>query len=91
MSTPITKTTTVREKPHAPVSHVEPLRELAHRVGGGIEVTLYWSADDGETSVEVRHPGSDQTLFFSVARERALDAFYHPFSHLPVSRDFEAA
>ena len=60
-----------------------PRRELAHRVTGGIEVTLYWNALDGTTAVEVWQPATDELLFFEVAREQALDAFYHPFAHLP--------
>ena len=59
----------------------EPRCELAHRVSGGIAVTLYWNADDGSTSVEIFHAATDQTLHFAVPRERALDAFYHPFAH----------
>ena len=59
------------------------LQELAHRVSGGIEVTLYWSAADDTTSVEVFQASTETTLHFAVPRERALDAFYHPFAHLP--------
>ena len=62
---------------------VRSRRELAHRVSGGIEVTLYWSAHDNSTSVEVWHSASEEMLQFTVAREEALDAFYHPFAHLP--------
>jgi hypothetical protein len=58
-------------------------RELAHRVSGGIEITLYWSPAGHSTSIEVWQRDSDELLLaFSVARERALDAFYHPFAHL---------
>ena len=57
-------------------------RELASRVSGGIEVTLYWSADDNSTSIEVWQSSSEETLHFTVAREAALEAFYHPFAHL---------
>ena len=60
-------------------------RELAHRAGGGIEVTLYWSADDESTHIEIRRAATDETLAFTVARERALDAFYHPYAHLPTA------
>jgi hypothetical protein len=60
-----------------------PRRELAHRVTGGLEITLYWNASDGKTGVEVWQPATEELLFFEVARERALDAFYHPFAHLP--------
>ena len=60
-------------------------RELAHRVSGGIEVTLYWCARDDSTSIEVRQPASGERLAWTVAREDALDAFYHPFAHLPTA------
>jgi hypothetical protein len=60
-------------------------RELARRVSGGIEVTLYWDAADNSTSIELWQPASEERLAVAVPRERALDAFYHPFAHLPVS------
>jgi hypothetical protein len=62
-----------------------PRRELTRRVSGGIEVTLYWSADDNSTSVDICQPESGETLTFTVGGERALDAFYHPFAHLPTA------
>jgi hypothetical protein len=43
---------------------LEPLRELAHRVSGGVEVTLYWSADDNGTSIEVWQHETNETLAF---------------------------
>jgi hypothetical protein len=58
-----------------------PRRELARRLSGGLEVTLYWSAHDDSTSIEVRQP-DEEPLTFAIARERALDAFYHPFAYL---------
>jgi hypothetical protein len=61
---------------------IRPRRELARRVSGGIEVTLYWSAYDNSTSIEVRQSATEETLQFTVAREAALEAFYHPFAHL---------
>jgi hypothetical protein len=64
-----------------------PRRELARRVSGGMEITLYWSAHDDSTSIEIWQPASGETLLFSVARERALDAFYHPFVQLPTVLD----
>jgi hypothetical protein len=58
-------------------------RELAHRVSGGVEITLYWSPPSNSTSIEVWQRDSEELLLaFPVARERALDAFYHPFAHL---------
>ena len=64
-----------------------PRRELAHRVSGGLEVTLYWGSGDNSTSVEVWQHASNQLLAFAVPREQALDAFYHPFAHLPTACD----
>ena len=49
-----------------------PRRELARRVSGGIEVTLYWSAHDNSTSVEIWQPEPEETLTFTVGGDRAL-------------------
>jgi hypothetical protein len=57
-------------------------RELA---SGGIEVTLYWSAHDNCTSVEIWQPEPEETLTFRVGSEWALNAFYHRFAHLPTA------
>ena len=73
-----------------PFVNYDSQRELAHRVSGGIEVTLYWHADDNSTSVEISDAATEATLQFEVARERALDAFNHPFAHLRTMSD-EAA
>jgi hypothetical protein len=59
------------------------LRELAYRVSGGMEITLYWNAGEDRTSVEVWQPASGELLLLEVPRERALEAFYHPFADLP--------
>ena len=64
---------------------IHPRLELDHRAGGGIEVTLYWSAHDNSTSIEVWQSASEETLVFDVAPEQALDAFHHPFAHLPTA------
>jgi hypothetical protein len=57
-------------------------RELARRVTGGLEITLYWEAHDNTTSIEVHQEGTAETIAFPVAPDRALDAFHHPFAHL---------
>ena len=60
-----------------------PRRELARRVTGELEVTLYWDVADNSTSIEIWHPASHAALLrFVVPGEEALDAFYHPFAHL---------
>ena len=64
-------------------------RELARRVSGGIEVTLYWSPQDGGTSIRIWKLATEETVTFGVAREQALDAYQHPFAHLPADLDHE--
>jgi hypothetical protein len=62
-----------------------PRRELARRVSGGLEVALYWSADDDSICIELWQPATGEEITFGIAREQALDAFYHPFAHLPAA------
>ena len=57
-------------------------RELASRRNGGLEITLYWHAHDNSTSIDVYQEATDETISFPVPRDRALDAFHHPFAHL---------
>ena len=59
-----------------------PRRELAHRANGGLEITLFWNADDDTTSIEVWHPETEETITFDVPRNQALDASTTP---LPIS------
>ena len=59
-----------------------PRRELARRVNGGLEITLYWDVRDDSTTIEVHHADTAETIAFSVSGDQALDAFYHPFAHL---------
>jgi len=66
---------------------VQPRRELARRVSGGIEVALYWSPLDDSTTVEVWDASSEETLAFAVAPDRALEGFYHPFAQLASALD----
>jgi hypothetical protein len=58
-------------------------RELAHRKNGGLEITLYWNPRTNGTSIDVHDTGIDETISFPVPADRALDAFHHPFVHLP--------
>lgn len=55
--------------------------ELANRRGDGIDVTLWWSREDDSVAVEVLHFASESSFELTVDRDRALDAFYHPFAY----------
>ena len=57
-------------------------RELAHRSSNGIQVWLYWEQVGDELTVEVLDEDADEFFAIQVPRERAMDAFRHPFAYL---------
>jgi hypothetical protein len=57
-------------------------RELAHREGAGIAVSLLWSPDGKTITVEVVDLRTEEYFALDVAPELALDAFHHPFAYL---------
>jgi hypothetical protein len=56
-------------------------RELAHRVDGGIDVTLLWSARENRLAVTVFDERAGELLVLNAESDRALDVFYHPYAH----------
>ena len=58
-------------------------RELAARESEGINVVLLWHPDDNALTVSVEDTRSDQRFQLTVAPDRALDAFNHPFAYAP--------
>src|SRR6266550_7732413 len=58
-----------------------PRRELAHRSTDGIEVSLFWSKPSNRVTIELVDGRIDERLEFEVAREKALDAFRHPYAY----------
>jgi hypothetical protein len=57
-------------------------QELAQRVSGGLEVTLFRGERDSSTHIELRHVAITEPISFRVPPDRALDAFHHPFVYL---------
>ena len=57
-------------------------QELAQRVSGGLEVTLFRNVRDSSTSIELRHTAIKEPISFRVPPDQALDAFHHPFAYL---------
>ena len=55
--------------------------DLAHRQSDGIDVTLWWSREDGTVTVEVLHFETEAAFELKVEPDRALEAFYHPFAY----------
>jgi hypothetical protein len=56
-------------------------RELAHRVNNGIEVSLFWTKVGNTLTLEVYDAKSDEYFEVEVPRDRALDAFHHPYAY----------
>jgi hypothetical protein len=64
-------------------------RELAHRLSDGIEVALYWDTVGDTLSLEVYDARTDEFYEIDVPRDRALDAFRHPFAYITASEPLE--
>jgi hypothetical protein len=56
-------------------------RELAARQGHGLAVVLRWDPREDTLTVAVADAHTGDRFEISVDRERALDAFYHPFAY----------
>jgi hypothetical protein len=54
-------------------------RELDRRSGNGIVVRLLWNSEPDTVSIELYDERSEELFDFEIPRERALDAFNHPF------------
>ena len=57
-------------------------RELDHRTGSDIDVTLFWHADNSLTLLLVEVP-TGVVFEFGIEPGDALDAFNHPYAYLP--------
>jgi hypothetical protein len=56
-------------------------RELDHRNGDGIDVTLLWDDDADAALVTVENEHTGVVLRIAVECADALDAFHHPFAY----------
>ena len=61
--------------------YASPRIDLANRKGDGIDVTLWWTPENDSVAVEVLHFASESSFELAVDRDRALEAFYHPFAY----------
>ena len=57
--------------------------ELAHRVSGQIDVSLFWSRRTNRLMLQVIDWGEDEDFTLEVQPAEALQAFRHPFAYLP--------
>ena len=65
----------------APHRVAQRSRELAAREVDGLHVRLLWDPLADAVSVAVEDLRAGDRLHLAVPRERALDAFYHPFAY----------
>ena len=56
-------------------------RELAARENDGYTVSLTWNARTDRLTITVDDSRTGESLSFAPPRDKALDAFYHPFSY----------
>jgi hypothetical protein len=59
------------------------VRELAHRSGDGLDVTLVWYPAPNQVGVRVADARSGEHFELRVDPAAALDAFEHPFAYAP--------
>jgi hypothetical protein len=64
-------------------------RELAHRTSDGIEVSLYWDKVGDTLTLEVYDAKLEEYFEIEVPRDRALDAFHHPYAYLAAADALE--
>jgi hypothetical protein len=57
------------------------LKELAHRSGDGLEVTLWWRREDNSLLVAVDDARSGDVFQLEVDHRSAMDVFHHPYAH----------
>ena len=56
-------------------------RELAARESDGVRVLLLWHPREDAVTVSVEDACAGHRFELAVQRDRALDAFYHPFAY----------
>jgi len=57
------------------------VRELAARESDGVRVLLLWHPSNDEVTVSVDDTRTGEYFELPVQRDRALDAFNHPFAY----------
>jgi hypothetical protein len=61
------------------------IRELARRCSENLEVSLLWNRRSGRVSITVYDAATEEEISLTVPRDRALDAFNHPYAYLLAS------
>jgi hypothetical protein len=59
----------------------QQVKELAHRAGDGIEVSLLWHETGGGLTVTCTDERTGDWFTLDADPENALDVFHHPFAY----------
>ena len=59
----------------------DPARELASRESDDVTVVLLWNPGDDAVTLAVVDSRTGESFEVPVARDRALEAFHHPFAY----------
>ena len=59
----------------------DPTIELAFRESSSMSVALLWQRKSGTLKVSVSDVATDGRFEVTVAKDKALDAFYHPYAY----------
>lgn len=65
----------------AQTTTMQCVRELAHRAGDGIEVSLLWHETEGRLTVICTDERTADWFTLDADPENALDVFHHPFAY----------
>ena len=88
MQAPTTRPLTTFEPETGAITPVTlQTRELAARENDGIHVLLLWHPRQDAVTVSVDDTRGGHRFDLAVARDRALEAFYHPFAYAAATSD----
>lgn len=62
------------------------IRELDHRCGDGIDVSLLWDSAANRVLLTVEDRRGGESHAFEVPAADALDAFHHPYAYVDLPR-----
>jgi hypothetical protein len=65
------------------ITRIDPTRELDHRSGDGIDVTLLWHPQTHRVSIAVIDERTGEVLMFEVDAADAMAAFHSPYAYAP--------
>jgi hypothetical protein len=68
------------------ITPLQPICELAHRAGGGIEVALLWNRRSNELRVRVDDVQTGVHFELAAQHDNALDVFHHPYAYAAAER-----